>query len=49
MKDETDIQIKNDILDSVSELMEDAQDFGWASAKGAHGVLLSKMVEGTVS
>ena len=26
--------------------MEDSHDFGWASAKGSHAVLLSKMEEG---
>ena len=33
----------------MSELMEDAQDFGWASAKGAHAVLLCRMEEGKVN
>ena len=28
--------------------MEDAQDFGWASAKGAHALLLCRMEEGKV-
>ena len=29
--------------------MKDAQDFGWASAKGAHAVLLCRMEEGKVN
>ena len=28
--------------------MEDAQDFGWATAKGAHALILCRMEEGKV-
>ena len=31
------------MLDYLSDIMEDSQDFGWPSAKGAHAVLLCKM------
>ena len=37
------------MLDYTSELMEDAQDFVWASVKGAHAVLLCGMEVGKVS
>ena len=33
----------------MSELMEDAQDFGWSSAKCAHAVLLCWMEESKVN
>ena len=36
------------MLDYMSDIMEDAQDFGWASAKGAHALLLCHMEEGKV-
>ena len=29
--------------------MEDAQDFGWALAKGAHALILCRMEEGKVN
>ena len=34
------------MLDYMTEIMEDAQDFGWASAKGAHTLLLCPMEKG---
>ena len=40
---------KNAMLEYVSELMEDAHDFGWASPKGAYAVLLCRMEEGKVN
>ena len=40
---------QNAMLDYMSELKEDAQDFGWPSAKGAHAVLLCRMEEGKVN
>ena len=33
IKDEGDVNTKNSMLEYLSELMEDAQDFGWTSAK----------------
>ena len=39
---------KNAILDYSSELMEDANDFSWQSAKASHAVLLCRMEEGKV-
>ena len=49
IKDEKNVNTKNQMLDYMSELMEDAQDFGWPSAKGAHAVLLCRMEEGKVN
>ena len=49
IKDENNVATKNAMLEYMSELMEDAQDFGWASAKGAHAVLLCRMEEGKVN
>ena len=49
IKDENDVATKNVTLEYMSELMEDAQDFGWASTKGAHAVLLCRMEEGKVN
>ena len=49
IKDEKNVNTKNQMLDYMSELMDDAQDFGWPSAKGAHAVLLCRMEEGKVN
>ena len=48
IRDESNVATKNAMLDYMSDLMEDAQDFGWASAKGAHAVLLCRMEEGKI-
>ena len=31
------------MLEYLTDIMEDAQDFGWASAKGAHALILCRM------
>ena len=49
IRDESNVDTKNSMLEYLSELMEDAQDFGWTSAKGAHAVLLCRMEEGKVN
>ena len=36
------------MLEYLTGIMEDAQDIGWASAKGADAVILCKMEEGKV-
>ena len=48
IRDESNVT-KNSMLEYLSELMDDAQDFGWTSAKGAHAVLLCRMEEGKVN
>ena len=49
IRDESNVVTKNSMLEYLSELMDDAQDFGWTSAKGAHAVLLCRMEEGKVN
>ena len=36
------------MLEYMTNIMEDAQDFGWATAKGAHALILCRMEEGKV-
>ena len=47
-REENNIQTKNVMLDYLSEIMEDANDFSWQSAKASHAVLLCRMEEGKV-
>ena len=49
IRDENDVEVKNRMLEYLSELMEDSHDFGWASAKVSHAVLLCRMEEGRVT
>ena len=49
IREEKDIKVKNAILEYLTEIMEDAQDFGWASAKGAHALILCRMEQGKVN
>ena len=48
MREETSVKSKNAMLEYVTELMEDTQDFGWSSVKGAHALLLCRMEEGKI-
>ena len=36
IREESDVKVKNAMLEYMTDIMEDAQDFGWPSAKGAH-------------
>ena len=38
MREESNIQIKEYMLDYVINLLEDVNDFSWASAKASHAV-----------
>ena len=49
MREEPSKSVKNAMLEYATKLMEDAQDFGWASAKGAHALLLCRMEQGKVN
>ena len=49
IKDESDIQTKQNMFENLSEIMEDSHDFGWGAAKGAHAVLLCKLEEGRLN
>ena len=48
-QDESNIDVKNKMLEYLADLMEDAQDFSWASAKAAHAVALCRMEDGKLS
>ena len=49
IKDEQDPDTKQNMLEYLSDIMEDSHDFGWGAAKGAHAVLLCKMEEGRLN
>ena len=49
IKEQNDPTTKNQMLDYMSDLMEDSHDFGWQAAKGCHAVLLVKMEEGKIA
>ena len=42
------MQIKEHMLDYVINLLENANDFSWASAKASHAVLLFRVEQGEV-
>ena len=42
------MQIKEHMLDYVINLLEDANDFSWASTKASHAVFLCQMEQGEV-
>ena len=48
-QEEQDPVIKENMSDYVTELLQDACDYGWDSAKGAHSVLLHRMQDGVVT
>ena len=48
-QDETNVDIKNKMLEYLGDMMEDAQDFSWASVKAAHAVILCRMEEGKLT
>ena len=47
-REESDLDTKNAMLEYLADLMEDAHDFSWASAKGNHAMLLCQMEEGKI-
>ena len=49
IREESDPETKNQMLEYLSDIMEDSHDFGWQSAKAAHAVLLCKMEENKIS
>ena len=42
IREEPDVDTKNHMLDYLSDIMEDCQDFGWQAIKGCHAVVLVK-------
>ena len=49
IRDESNVQTKNNMLNYVADLMKDCHDFGWQSAKEAHTVVLCHMEENKVN
>ena len=47
-REESNVDTRNAMLDYLSEIMEDANDFSWQSSKASHAVLLCRMEEGKV-
>ena len=47
-QEETDVKIREHMIEYLTELMQDACDYSWESAKGAHSVLLHRMADGVV-
>ena len=43
MRDESNIEIRNNMLNYVINLLDGAQDFSWSSAEANHAVLLCRM------
>ena len=48
MRDESDMAVREHMLDYVIDLLDDATDFSWASAKASHAVLLCRMEQGGI-
>ena len=48
MKEETNLENKEHMLDYLIQLLEDANDFSWDAAKASHAVLLCRMEQGDV-
>ena len=49
MRDEPDLNLRSNILDDVINLLDDAQDFSWVSAKASHAILLCRMEQGEIT
>ena len=43
MKEESNVENKEYMLDYLIQLLEDAKDFSWDAAKASHTVLLCRM------
>ena len=48
MRDKSDPDLKQHMLDYLIALMDDANDFFWTLAKASHAVLLCRMEQGEV-
>ena len=48
MRDESDPNLKQHMLEYLIALMDDTNDFSWTSAKASHAVLLCRMEQGEV-
>ena len=48
MQEESIVQNHDHMLDYLINLLDDATDFSWASAKASHAVLLCRMEQGEI-
>ena len=48
MKEEKDLKIRENMLDYMISLFDDANNFSWDAAKASHAVLLCRMEQGEV-
>ena len=48
MREESDPEVRQYMLDYMISLMDDANDFSWISAKASHAVLLCRMEQGEI-
>ena len=48
IREESDTKIREYMLDYIIDLLDDATDFSWASAKASHAVLLCRMEQGEI-
>ena len=49
IREKSDIVTKEHMLDYVINLLDDATDFSWASAKASHGVILCRIEQGEIA
>ena len=49
MREETNQNLKDHMLNYLIDLMDDANDFSWSAAKASHAVLLCQMEQGEVT
>ena len=49
MQEESDIALRDCMLEYMIALMEDANDFSWQAAKASHAVLLCRMEQGEIA
>ena len=49
IREEPNNDTRNQMLDYLTDLMEDSHDFGWQAAKGSHAVLLCRMEDGKIT
>ena len=48
-QEEQDSQVKENMIEYLTELAQDACDYSWDTAKGAHSVLLHRMGDGVLN
>ena len=48
IREESDTKIREHMMDYVIDLLDDATDFSWTSAKASHAVLLCRMEQGEI-